>query len=230
MPFDSIPSSRPIVLSSSDLASVYGLFAFAIGLTALGSFIGLSFAGVLFGTGIFVLMTIAELVIIFTSHWWSRSAPLNYILFAAFPFLSGITVTPYLMAVTVGYANGGAILLNALIATTLLSGAAAVFGASTDMNLGFLGRFLFFGLIGLIIFSVLQIFIPALQMPQTEVIVSGFGVVLFGLFLAYDVQRIQTLARIGASPFLLALSLYLDIFNLFLMILRFMSAVSGRRE
>ena len=43
--------------------------------------------------------------------------------------------------------------------------------------------------------------------------------------MAYDIQRIQHLSRLGASPFLMALSLYLDIYNLFLYVLRFMLAI-----
>ena len=43
-------------------------------------------------------------------------------------------------------------------------------------------------------------------------------------------QRIESQGRMGANPFMLALSLYLDIFNLFLFILRFMTALSGNRR
>jgi FtsH-binding integral membrane protein len=54
--------------------------------------------------------------------------------------------------------------------------------------------------------------------------------VIFALFTAVDIQRVKMLGRYGANPFLLALSLYLDIFNLFLYILRFMLALSGDRR
>ena len=63
-----------------------------------------------------------------------------------------------------------------------------------------------------------------------EMIISAVGIVVFGMFLAYDIQRLRRGTAMGESPFLLALSLYLDIFNLFLYVLRFMLAVSGRRR
>jgi FtsH-binding integral membrane protein len=77
---------------------------------------------------------------------------------------------------------------------------------------------------------VLQIFIPGLRGGAFELIVSGVGVVTFALFIAYDMNRIGRLSAQGYSPFLLALSLYLDIFNLFLYVLRFMLEISGKRR
>ena len=126
--------------------------------------------------------------------------------------------------------NGASILLNALISTALMALAVAVFARTTSWNLSGMGRFLFFALVGLLCFAVLQIFVPGLRVPQAEMIFSGIGVLIFAGFTAYDLQRIQAMGRVGVSPFLMALSLYLDIFNLFLYILRFMLAVSGNRR
>ena len=95
---------------------------------------------------------------------------------------------------------------------------------------GTVGRFMFNTLIGLVFFTVLQIFFPSLRGSGIEMIVSGVGIVTFGLFLAYDVQRLRRSVAFGESPFLLALSLYLDIFNLFLYVVRFMLAFGGRRR
>lgn len=222
--------SRPLALSASVEAQVYLLFAFAMGLTVLGVWAGMQMAFVLLSTGMHTLFLMMELGIIFTSGLWMRRTPLNYLLFGLFPLLSGITITPYLMYVLVGYANGGAILTNALASTLFMSLAAAVFARTTLWNLSVMGRGLFFALLGLVSLGILQIFIPALRSTQMELLLSGAGVVVFALFTAYDLQKIQAMGRMGASPFLLALSLYLDIFNLFLSILRFMLAMSGKRR
>ena len=94
-----------------------------------------------------------------------------------------------------------------------------------------MGRFLLFAILGLIGFGLLQLFVPALrQSIGFELALSGAGIVIFAAFTAYDVQRIQKMSREGANPFLLALRLYLDIFNLFLFILRFMMVISGNRR
>ncbi|MBU0458332.1 Bax inhibitor-1/YccA family protein [Patescibacteria group bacterium] len=225
-----ISQSHPISLQSSDESKVYGLFAFAMAISALGVYFGIQFTEVLIGTGIHFFFLIAELIIIFTAGFWKDKSPLNYFLFAAFPLLSGFTITPYLLSVLAGYVNGGAILLNAGAATVFMAAAAAVFVRSTSMDLSVLGRTLFMALIGLLILMIAQFFVPALKTTQFELIISGAGIVIFALFTAYDLQRIQHQSRAGMSPFLLALSLYLDIFNLFLFILRFMLVIAGDRR
>ncbi len=228
MQFSSSPS-QPIALSPSTQAQTYLLFTLAMGLTLFGVFLGMNFAQALLTSGMHLFLAIAELALIFTAGWWSRTSPLNVILFALFPILSGITVTPYLLMVLVGFVNGPAILFNAVGATVAISLSAALL-ARVAPGLSAWGAALFYALIGLLLLSILQIFFPTLRTPGFELALSGGAIVLFGLFTAFDIQRIQRMGAIGANPFLLALSLYLDIFNLFLSIVRFMSVLSGERR
>ncbi len=221
--------SLPISLSASTQAQTYLLFAVAMGLTVVGVFLGMMFTVQLLTSGIHFLFAIAELAIIFTATSWMERSPLNVFLFGAFPLLSGITFTPYIIMVLAGYVNGAAILINAFLATTFLALAAAVF-ARVAPNLAGLARGLLLALIGIIIFSIVQIFVPGLRTGPAELLISGIGVAIFALFTAIDLQRISYQGRLGANPFLLALSLYLDIFNLLVMVLRFMLALSGERR
>lgn len=221
---------RSSPLSAAQFSSAYLLVALSLLMTAAGVFAGALFALPILASGWVFFLFIAEFALILSAPAWSRNAPLNYVLFLAFPFISGLTITPFLLSVVGAYVNGASILLNATIATTLLTLAAAVFARTTTMNLGFtIGRFLFQSLIGLIVFGLLQVFIPSLRGSSFEVVLSGFGIVIFSLFLAFDMQRLSHSEK-GSSPFLLALSLYLDIFNLFLYVVRFMLAMSGERR
>jgi FtsH-binding integral membrane protein len=222
--------SRPVILSSSAESQVYGLFAVAMALTVLGVYLGLQFASALLSSGIMLFLLLAELGIVFTSGIWMNRSPLNYILFVLFPVFSGLTLTPYILLVLTGYANGATILLNALGATTCMALTAALFARFTTWNLGVIGKALFFALLGFVGFALLQVFFPTLRGTGMETLFSGAGIVLFSVFTAYDIQRIQVQARLGVSPFQLALSLYLDIYNLFVMVLRFMLAMSGNRR
>jgi modulator of FtsH protease len=222
--------SQPVALSKSTEAQVYGLFTLALGLTCIGVYIGMQYAVDLMTTGVHFVFLALELILIFTARLWMDKTPLNYLLFGLFPLISGFTITPYILHVLVGYANGGVILMNALSATIFMGAAAAVFAKTTSWNLGGMGKFLFFALIGLIGLAVLQFFIPSLQSTKFELMISGGGVVIFAMFTAYDVQRIAKLGQMGTNPFLLALSLYLDIFNLFLYLLRFMLVLYGDRR
>lgn len=225
----SAPRSAPVTLSSSTESQVYALFALALGLTTVGVFLGMTFAASLFGTPAFIAMTVAEFALLLSAPFWMNRNPLNMVLFLAFPLLSGITATPYLAYVLTGYANGGAILLNAFGATACTALAAAVV-ARSGINLQGLRGFLVFGLLGMIVFILAQLFVPALRGSTFDILLSGFSIVLFSGFTAYDLQRIMHMGRIGENPFMLALSLYLDIFNLFMSVVRFMTAVSGRRD
>jgi FtsH-binding integral membrane protein len=210
---------------------IYGLFGLAMGLTALGVFLGALYAPMLFRSGVHFILLIVEIVLILGAPYWMEKSPLNILLFGLFPLFSGITIAPYLLYVATVVPNGSAILLNALLATVFMSSAAAVFARTTSLQLQSLGRFLLFGVLGLIGLGLLQLFVPALRQSMGfEMGLSAAGIVIFAAFTAFDVQRIAQMGRAGANPFLLALSLYLDIFNLFLYILRFMMALSGNRR
>ena len=230
MPSYASSGSRPLTLSPSTESTVYALLALAMGMTLIGVYIGVQFAVQLFTSGMHMLFLLLEIGLIFSAPWWMTRSPLNVILFALFPVLSGLTITPYILYVLLQYANGASILFNAFGATAGLSIAAAVFARTTRWDLSGMARGLFFALLGLIIFGILQMFVPSLRGGSTEILIGGAGIVVFSLFLAYDVQRTQQLARYGANPFLLALGVYLDIFNLFLYVLRFMVAISGERR
>ncbi len=221
-------SSAPARTAS--IASVYGLLFLAMLFTLLGCAVGATVALPFMTSGWIMLLFMLELAIVWTAPSWTRSSPLNYVLFAAFPFLSGLTLTPVIISVLYGYANGAAILMNALIATSLMTLSSAVLASMTRTNLGgVFGRFLLQALIGLIVFALLQMFFPSLRGQGIDMVVSGIGIIVFSLFLAVDIQRVQQRSDLD-SPFLLAIALYLDIFNLFLFILRFMTASGGRRN
>ncbi len=226
----SVIGSRPLSIPQSTEAQVYGLFAVAMGLSLVGVYFGTIWTNSILNGGLQFALLIAELGIVLTARLWMDKSPLNLILFATFPILSGITVAPFISSVMIGYENGPSILANALAATSFMAAAAAVFARTTSWNLSGMGRGLLFALIGLIGLALVQLFVPSLQGGQFELLLSGAGVVIFALFLAYDIQRISKVAKLGANPFLLALNLYLDIFNLFLYIVRFMIALSGNRR
>jgi FtsH-binding integral membrane protein len=231
MQYEFSPSrSRPVTIDASTEAQVYGLFAFAMFITALGVYAGNIAAPMLLGAGLHMVLLLVQLGLLFTASFWMDRSPLNYVLFGLFPFISGFTIAPFIGMVMTGYENGPSILLNALSATAFMSLAAALWARTTSIRLGMLGNMLMLSLLGLLGMSILQYFVPALQTPRFELFLSGFGVVLFGLFTAYDMQRIQELGKVGANPFMLALSLYLDIFNLFVSLVRFMIALSGDRR
>ncbi len=226
----SVSQSKAIPLAPSTISLVYALFALAMALTVVGVYFGILYAPTLLRSGVAFGLLFLQLILMFTSGWWVRSKPLNIILFAVFPLCSGVTLTPFLLSVLQEYANGASILLNGLIATVCMVGASAVLARMSGINLAGLAGVLLLSLLGLVALTIMQIFVPTLQTGGFELFLSGFGVILFAIFTAYDLQRITVMGKLGANPFQLALGLYLDIFNLFVSIVRFMLAISGDRR
>lgn len=223
---NSLPSFSPSRQASSAFYSkVLGLFGLSILSTAIGVHAGYTvLAPIIFSSPItFYGVIIAELALVFTSRWWAEKEGLNYGLFALFTFLSGVTVVPVIASFAAEF-GGYAIIARALFASTALFLAAGAFGATTKRSLtGFTGL-LFMGLIGILIIGLLGIVAP--WGNTMEMIYSGAGVLLFAAFAAVDMNRISKYPD-GAYVHA-AIALYLDMFNLFLYVLRLMGAVNRR--
>ncbi len=109
------------------------------------------------------------------------------------------------------------------IVTAGMFGATAVFGTVTKRSLAGVGQFMFMGLIGLILASIVGFF---WQNSALQFVISVVGVLVFTGLTAWDAQRLKQMAvalpdgRVGAYAVVGALSLYLDFINLFFFLLR----------
>ena len=145
-------------------------------------------------------------------------------LFVVFSALFGITLSVYMYV----FQMTSFILI--FLLTAVYFGALAAYGYVTKRDLSSLRTILISGLLFLIIFGVLSLFIPGLQMFDR--VICLFGVALFLGYTAYDTQRIKAFYNYySASPEMLAkasifsaLQLYLDFINLFLYLLRFLGS------
>ncbi len=207
---------------SSFMSKVFMYFGLAILTSAAGTYVGFTYLASFFiaNPALMWVLFAVELGLIFTSRWWSERKPLNYVLFMAFAFITGVTIVPILALFLVEF--GPEIIMKALLATTFMFAGTAIFGWTTKKNLSGLSGFLWVSLIGMIVVSIVGIFIP--WGNTFEMIFAGFGVILFSAFTMYDIQKLKTHPQM--HPMEAALSLYLDIFNLFLFILRLMGAAS----
>jgi len=203
-------------ITATFFGKVMFAFALAILVSTLGVWISFSYLIETFinTPGLIWIVFIAELALIFTSSMWSKKRPLNYVLFLVFALLTGVSITPLLLIATM--TAGSAVIVKALLATVLMFGAAGAIGWTTKRSLEGMRGFLSITLIGMIIVGVIGIFVP--WGSGFEMIYSGIGVILFSGYAMYDFQRIKMYPEdryIDA-----ALGLYLDIFNLFIFILR----------
>ncbi len=209
--------------SSTFISKVMGLFGLALFVTGLGVYMGITYWASYFYANpatLYVLLG-AELLLVFTSTWWARKEPLNYALFSIFTFLSGLTLVPILLSFAAEF-QGYDIIYSALFSSTATFLGAGLYGYTTQRSLASFSGFLMMALIGLIIVSIGGIFFP--WGNTTEMIVSGFGVLVFAGYAAMDFNRLKAYPEdhyIHA-----AMALYLDFFNLFVYILRLIAALS----
>jgi FtsH-binding integral membrane protein len=117
--------------------------------------------------------------------------------------------------------------ITAFLAASAMFGAAAIYGATTKRSLTGLGGFLFMGMIGLLVASIVNLFLPTNALGW---IISLVGVVIFTIYTAYDVQRISygdyaaSLGSVEKASVLGAIHLYINFVNLFLFLLRLMGS------
>ena len=171
-----------------------------------------------------LIVLIATLVISITMvHRLEKMAVGTAIgLFVLFSALFGFTLSIYLLV----FELTSVVLCFAL--TAVYFGALAAYGYATKRDLSNLRTILFSGLIFLIIFGVLSMFIPALDVLDR--VVCLVGIAIFLGYTAYDTQKIKVYYNYySVSPEMLAkasifsaLQLYLDFINLFLYLLRFL--------
>lgn len=144
-------------------------------------------------------------------------------LFIAYSALTGVTMSFVLLVYT------GESVASTFVVTAGMFGAMALYGTVTSRSLAGWGQFLFMGLIGVVLASLVGMFF---QNDMMQFLIAFCGVIVFTGLTAYDAQRMRNVAlslpdgRVASYAINGALSLYLDFINLFLSLLR----LFGRRR
>jgi hypothetical protein len=166
--------------------------------------------------GMFIAMIVMAFVIPARIHKMSSTTCL--LLFLLFSALMGTSLSPIFLVYKLGT------LAYTFFITAGVFGAMSVYGYLTKSDLSKMGTYLMMALIGVIIASVINIFVAS---SGLEWIISIVGVLIFTGLTAWDTQQIRQLASANLDPALSdklatmgALNLYLDFINLFLYLLR----------
>lgn len=209
------------------MRGVYQWMAAGLGLTAAAAYMTSTSQPLMefiFGnTMVLMLLIIAELglVVAVSAGIRRMSAGTATGLFMLYSGLNGVTLSAILTVYT------AASIFSTFIVCSGMFIAMSVYGMTTKKDLTSWGSFLFMGLIGIILASVVNIF---LRSPMLDFAVSGIGVIVFVGLTAYDTQKLRAMGEtapaddataVRRGTILGALTLYLDFINLFLMLLRF---------
>ncbi|MCX6016594.1 MAG: Bax inhibitor-1/YccA family protein [Chloroflexales bacterium] len=179
-----------------------------------------SLQGILLNSVVFIALFVVEIgLVLGISAMINKMSPaLATGLFILYAAVNGITLTPIFFAYT------SSSIATAFFTAAGMFAALALYGTATKRNLSGMGRFMMMALFGLIIATIINIF---LKNGVMDFAISIFGVVIFAGLTAYDTQRLNQLAsqassddEIGRFSIMGALILYLDFINLFLYLLR----------
>jgi FtsH-binding integral membrane protein len=155
------------------------------------------------------------------------SAATAQLMFYAFALVMGVSISSIFLIYT------GASIIQVFLSTSVAFAGLSLWGYTTKKDISGWGSFLIMGVIGLIVVSIINIF---LQSPALTFAVSSIGVLIFAGLTAYDTQRIKTdyishaqhgdSEWLGKSAIMGAFSLYLNFLNMFMMLL----SLFGNRE
>ena len=208
------------------LRNTYALLALSMAPTVAGALLGVHLKfSFLVGSPFIAFMLF--LGVAFAFMWGierTKNSGMGVALLLGFTFFMGLMLSRILQA-ALGFANGGALIAMAATGTGAIFVSLAAVASTTKRDFSNLGRFLFAGMILLLVAIVANIFF---QIPALSLAISAIAVVLFSAYILYDINRI---VQGGETNYITAtLAVYLDIYNVFVSLLHLLMAFTGERD
>jgi len=208
------------------LRNTYMMLALTMIPTVIGAFIGMSMsfafmaqspimgALLMFGAMMGMMFAVTAL----------RNSVWGVVALLGFTFVAGVFLGPILQ-VALHLKNGAQLIGMAAGGTGIIFFSLATLATVTKKDFSFMGKFLFIGLILLIIASLANLFF---QVPAMSLTISAIAVLIFSAYSLFDVSRI---VHGGETNYVMAtLGLFLSIYNLFINLLSLLMAFSGERD
>jgi FtsH-binding integral membrane protein len=219
-------SSDLVALANKVLRNTYMMLGLTMIPTVVGAFVGMSM-NFSFMAQHPVMGFIGMMAVMFGLFWGisaNRDSGVGVALLLALTFFLGMMLGPILQ-VALHLKNGAQLVGLAAGGTGVIFFGLAGFATVTKKDFSFLGKFLFIGLILLILASLANLFF---QVPVMALTISAIAVLIFSGYILYDVSQI---VHGGETNYIMAtLALYLDIYNLFVNLLQLLMALSGERD
>jgi modulator of FtsH protease len=208
------------------LRNTYWLLALSLVPTVLGAWIGVS-TGLMVGKGaglMAMVFLLGAFGFIFAIEKTKNSAAGVPILLG-FTFFMGLMLSGLLSAVLGSYRNGASLIMMAFGGTAGVFFAMASLATVIKRDLSSMGKFLFVGLIVLIVAGLINLFVQSSAMMLT---LSVIAIGLFSAFMLYDIKRV---IDGGETNYITAtLSIYLDLYNIFQNLLALLGIFGGERD
>jgi modulator of FtsH protease len=208
------------------LSNTYALLGLSMVPTVIGAYVGLqmNFGFVAEHPFIFGIGFLAVMFGMFKLIAINQNSSVGVWLLLAMTFAFGIMLGPILQH-ALHLRNGAEIVGLAAAGTGITFLTLAGIGSSPARDFSGIGKFLFIGLILAIVASLANLYF---QIPALSLAISGVSVLIFSGYILYDVNQI---VRGGQTNYVMAtLSLYLDVYNLFVNLLNILMALLGNRD
>jgi modulator of FtsH protease len=154
----------------------------------------------------------------------NKNSGLGVALLLAFTFFMGLMLSRILQ-VALGFANGGSMIVMAAGGTGAVFLTMASIASVSKRDFSNMGKFLFVGMIVVLLAIVANIF---LQIPALSLAISAVAVMIFSAYILYDISRI---VQGGETNYVSAtLSVYISIYNVFISLLHLIMAFTGERD
>ena len=207
------------------LRNTYMLLAATMIPTVIGAFVGMEFAGVMTASPIITFFVMLGAVIgLQFAIAANRNSGLGVALLLLMTGLLGAFLGP-LLNYTLSMRNGVQLVGYAAVGTGVIFFAMGAVAATIKRDLGGLGKFLFVGMIALLVAMIANMF---LQIPALALVISTLVIVVFSLFLLHDVSRI---VNGGETNYIMATTgVYMSVFNIFANLLQLLMALTGEKD
>lgn len=206
------------------LRNTYFLLALSMIPTALGAFIGVQMGFFTLFAGNPIISFVVMLAAMFGFIWGiqrNKENGFGVVLMLGFTFFMGLMLSG-ILSVALSFSNGASIIGMASLGTGAIFFGLASYAAVTKRDFTNMGKTLFIVLMMVLVASVANLFF---KMPALSLTISTVCVGLFSMFLLYDLQRVM---RGGETNYIsAALSIYLDLYNLFVNLLQLLMAFMG---
>lgn len=208
------------------LRNTYWLLALSMIPTVLGAWIGVAMNFSLFaerpGIAFLVFMVVA-FGFMFAIEKTKESA-LGVVVLLGFTFFMGLMLSR-LISYTLGYSNGASLIMMAFGGTASILAVMASIATTSKRDFSGLGKWLFVGLLVIVVASVANIFF---QVPALHMVISVLAIGIFSAYILYDVQQV---INGGETNYISAtLRIYLDVYNIFVNLLSLLGIFGGNRN
>lgn len=204
------------------LSKVMGLLAFSFLFASVGTFVGPFF---ITSVGAYWIVALGGLAVLFILNFAIQKPGLNLFLLYLFTFLEGMSISPIISYYLQTNSN---ILGEAFLITTVTAMALSAYAWTTKRDFSRMADYLFFGVILLLVTSILGLFLGGIfHTTFFQLIVSFFGVAIFSGYVLFYIQRAKSMADTMPNAIGLTVSLFITLLNLFLYILRILSILQG---